>query len=199
MTSTAQAISEYFQAVPEGEVVCAKQLLHLGSRAAVDEALYRMAGSGEILRISRGLYVRPVEGKYGRRPPNVERVIASVARLKGEEVQPSPAILANRFGLTTQVPMRESYQTSGSGRKLKLGKASVEMRRGPKWLFAVKSRPAREAASVVNWMAENGDKEKAPAFLSRLSPETRNGLADSRGALPAWMAAIVSMEMDCAR
>ena len=189
--STAQKISQYFAGTSEGEVVCANMLLHLGSRTAVDKALFRMTKNGGALRISRGLYVRPLDGKYGRRPPSVDRIVASIAKLKGEDVQPAPAILANRFGLTTQVPMRESYQTSGSRRTLKLGKATVEMRRGPKWLFAIESKAVREIASVLNWMVENGDTEGARKFLSRLQPGTRSKLERARSSLPAWIASIV--------
>jgi len=188
--STTQEISKYFTLTPEGEVVCAKMLLHLGSRTAVDNALIRMTRNGSILRVSRGLYVRPVEGIFGLKPPNIERVIESVAKLKGEDVLPAPAILANRFGLTTQVPKRETYWTSGRGRILKFGKAIVRVHPGPKWLFAIKNKAVREVASALNWMAENGDTEGARTFLSRLSPATRYEFARSRPSLPAWMAAL---------
>ena len=40
---------------PESVPVSAKRLLHLGTRAAVDQALSRLARRGQLLRVGRGL------------------------------------------------------------------------------------------------------------------------------------------------
>ena len=53
----------------EGTPVAAEGLLHLGTRAAVDQALPRLAVRGHLLRVGRGLYVHPARGGSARRPP----------------------------------------------------------------------------------------------------------------------------------
>ncbi len=68
----------------EGAALGAKALLHLGSRAAVDQALSRLVRRGQLLRAGRGLYVLPVESRFGVRAPSVEKVVKAVAAQRGE-------------------------------------------------------------------------------------------------------------------
>ena len=64
-------------ALPEAAPIYAKGLLHLGNRAAIDQALSRLARRGQLLRAGRGLYVRPIETRFGPRTPSVEVVLKS--------------------------------------------------------------------------------------------------------------------------
>ena len=50
MSNLAQQVLAHAASMPEGASLSAKALLHLGSRAAVDQALSRLARSGELLR-----------------------------------------------------------------------------------------------------------------------------------------------------
>src|ERR1700675_1490252 len=69
MEVLATRIIEHGNGLPEGTPVVAKELLHLGSRAAVDQALSRLVRRGTLMRAGRGIYVRPVESRFGARPP----------------------------------------------------------------------------------------------------------------------------------
>src|SRR5918994_1950044 len=101
---TSQILEEASR-LPEGAPLAAKALLRLGSRPAVDQALSRLARRGQLLRAGRGIYVRPVESRFGVRAPSVEKVIEAVAAQRGETIVPSGAAAANTLGLTTQVPV----------------------------------------------------------------------------------------------
>ena len=59
MSSLPQSILSHAQSLPEGGVVSPKEFLHLGSRAAVDQALSRLTKEGKLLRVARGTYVTP--------------------------------------------------------------------------------------------------------------------------------------------
>ena len=115
----------------EGTLLCPSALLHLGSRAAIDQALSRLARSGRLIRACQGIYVRPVQTRFGPRPPAVEKVITSLSELWGETIVPCGGAAANALGLTTQVPVRSVYLTSGPSRKLTLGELTVELRHAP--------------------------------------------------------------------
>ena len=65
-----EQILAHAKRLPEGEPISAKGLLHLGTRAAVDQALSRLAERGHLLRAGRGIYLRPVEGRFGTRTPS---------------------------------------------------------------------------------------------------------------------------------
>ena len=113
MSSLPHRIVEYAATLPEGAPLCPSALLHLGNRAAVDQALSRLARRGELLRICQGVYVRPVKTRFGFRAPAVEKVIAALAALWGETIVACGASAAHVLGLTTQMPVRLSTTTTG--------------------------------------------------------------------------------------
>jgi Family of unknown function (DUF6088) len=143
MATLAAAVINYVGQVPEGVPVAAKELLHLGARAAVDCNLSRLVRAG------RGLYVRPVAGRFGVRPPESTKVVQALAEQRGERIVPHGAAAANELGLTTQVPVREVYLTSGPTRKLKLGQQVIELRHAPAWQLVLPGRPAGAAIRAL--------------------------------------------------
>ena len=143
---------EHGNGLPEGTPVVAKELLHLGSRAAVDQALSRLVRRGTLMRAGRGIYVRPIESRFGTRPPVASKVVEAIAAQRGESVAPHGAAAANELGLTTQVPVREVYLASGRSRRLKLGAQVVELRHVPAWQLVLPGRPAGAAIRALAWL-----------------------------------------------
>ncbi|MGU1856449.1 DUF6088 family protein [Pseudomonas aeruginosa] len=68
MRSLPKAILERSQTLTEGGVLTPKEFLHLGSRAAVDQAFCRLVKIGRLLRIARGIYSPPVRVRETLRP-----------------------------------------------------------------------------------------------------------------------------------
>lgn len=83
----------------------------------LSQALIAVIGSNQgvpaLMRAGRGIYVRPVESRFGTRPPVASKVVEAIAAQWGESVALHGAAAANELGLTTQVPVREVYLTSG--------------------------------------------------------------------------------------
>ena len=177
---------------PEGTLLCPSALLHLGSRAAVDQALSRLARSGRLVRVCQGVYVRPIQTRFGPRPPAVEKVVASLSALWGETIVPCGGAAANALGLTTQVPVRSVYLTSGPNRKLTLGELTVELRHAPRWQLAAPHRPAGEAVRALSWLGPDEVEAGLDVIGRKLSAEDFRELAASRAVMPAWMAEPVS-------
>jgi hypothetical protein len=146
---------------PEGVPVAAKELLHLGTRADVDQTLSRLVRRGSLIRVDRGLYVRPVMGRFGVRPPEPAKVVQAIAEQCGENAVPHGAAAANKLGLTTQVPVREAYRTSGTTRQWKSGNHVVELRHAPAWQLA---RPGRTAGALVRALVWLGPEQASQAI-----------------------------------
>ena len=91
MSPLSAAILSAAQVLPEGGLVAPKEFLHRASRAAVDQALSRLAREGELLRVGRGAYCLPVASRYGSRPPSTEAVVEAIASTHGEVVVPNGA------------------------------------------------------------------------------------------------------------
>ncbi|WP_419256072.1 DUF6088 family protein (plasmid) [Caulobacter sp. ErkDOM-YI] len=192
MQRLTEEILEHSRTVPEGALLTAKGLLHLGQRAAVDQALSRLARRGKLLRAGRGLYVRPVESRFGARAPTTEKVVAGLAELRGETVASHGAAAANALGLTSQVPVRSVYLTSGPSRTLRLGRQSVEMRHAPAWQLVLAGRPAGEILRALAWLGPS-KAEGALVTLRRTLPASDlQALAKAAPLLPSWLAQQVS-------
>ena len=158
----------------------------------MDQALSRLARSGRLNRVCQGVYVRPVETRFGPRPPAAERVIASLADLWGETIVPSGGAAANSLGLTTQMPIRPVYLTSGPNRKLKLGEMTVDLRHAPRWQLVAPNRSAGDAVRALAWFGPDEIEEQLRVIGRKLSAEDLDELASARAIMPAWMAEPVS-------
>jgi len=183
-----EQILAYAERLPEGTPLAAKSLLHLGSRAGVDQALSRLAERGQLIRAGRGVYLRPVTSRFGARTPSVEQAVEALAAQRGEVIVPNGAAAANALGLTTQVPVRSVYLTSGRSRTMTLGRQSVELRHAPRWQLALADRPAGQAVRALAWLGP----EKAEAALKTLRrklPATAFGeLVAAAPQFPTWLA-----------
>lgn len=192
MYTIGEEILAYSNGLPEGTVLSARAFLHLGSRAAIDQALSRLARSGEFLRVERGRYVRSVATRFGVRAPAPEKVVEGLAALSGETVVPSGAVAANALGLTTQVPVRPVFLTSGGSRRLRLGKQVVELKHAPAWQLNAAGRTAGQAVRALAWLGPSHAPAAAMTLKQSLSREEIEELVNARGGLPMWLAKTVS-------
>jgi len=142
--------------------------------------------------VSRGAYVAPHQGRFGARPPSTESVVQAIEASCGETVVANDAVEANALGLTTQVPVREVFLTSGPSRTLQLGSRCVELKHGNRWQLLLGKRPAGKVIRALSWLGP----EAAPAALkqlrSKLTESEWEAVRGARAMLPSWMAKAIS-------
>ena len=192
MQTLATQVLERAAGLPEGTPLVAKELLHLGSRAAVDQVLSRLVQRGTLLRAGRGIYVRPVESRYGTRAPSTVKMVEGLANQRGETIVSHGAAAANALGLTTQVPMRAVYLTSGRSRRLKLGAQTVEFRHAPIWQLIFPGRVAGDVVRALAWLGPGKAGEAIWKLRTKLPPSELEEVAAARAQLPTWMAQEIS-------
>lgn len=188
------AILQRARSIQEGGVLSPKEFLHLGSRAAVDQAFSRLTKEGKLIRVARGTYVAPVSSRFGSRAPAPEKVIRSLAKRSGEIVVRHGANSANALGLTQQMPIKEVYLTSGRTRKLKLGRGEVLVKHAPRWMLALGTRPAGEAVRALAWIGSAHADVSLAALHRTLAPAEWKALTSARATLPSWMAQAIGKE-----
>ena len=188
MPSSPEQIMTYAATLPEGSLLHPKVLLHLGTRAAIDQALSRLVKKRSLMRVCHGIYVCPVETRFGLHPPAVEKVIASLSALWGETIVPCGGAAANALGLTTQMPVQSVYLTSGPNRKLTLGELTVGLRHAPRWQLAAPYRPAGEAVRALSWLGPDKVEAGLEVIGRKLSSEDLEELAALRAIMPTWIA-----------
>jgi hypothetical protein len=192
MQTVAEKILSEAKTLPEGALISAKALLHLGSRAAVDQALKRLKERKELMPLYRGVYVRPVQTRFGTRAPAAEKVIERIAATRADTVVSHGAAAANSLGLTTQVPTKLVYLTSGRSRKLTLGAQVVEMKHAPEWMLLPWHRAAGEAVRALDWIGERRAAEALTVLKQKLPRSTVDELIALRPVLPSWMSKSIS-------
>ncbi len=188
MPRLTEQILDHAGGLPEGSPIAAKSLLHLGNRAAVDQALSRLAERGQLIRAGRGLYLRPVAGRHGIRAPSVQKAVEALASQRGEIIVPSGAAAANTLGLTTQVPLRLVYLTSGRSRTMCVGKQKIELRHVPRWQLALADRPAGAVVRALAWLGPERADAALVALKRKISPSTFNEIVAAAPQLPTWLA-----------
>ena len=193
MSHLAETILSVAQALPEGGLLSAKEFLHLASRAAVDQTLTRLTREGKLMRVGRGAYAAPVASRFGVRPPSTEAVVEAIESASGEVIVASGATEANALGLTTQVPTREVFLTSGRSRKLQLGNRTIELKHGNRWQLALGKRPAGRVIRALSWLGPEQAASALKVLHTKLPPEEWSAMRSARGVLPSWMARAVSV------
>ncbi len=186
--TTADQILRFLKGQARKEPVCAKQLLHLGSRAAVDQALSRLAQRKKLMRVARGFYALPARSRFRDLPPSPEQIIAAIARQKGERITPIGAAAANALGLTTQVPLRGVYLTSGRSRRIRLSGETIELRHA---VSLAESARHERLLRAIEWLGAEGLLQ-VRAMLESLPLHERRELAERAALMPAWMAEAVA-------
>ncbi len=111
---TSEMIRQSIAEKPSGAVFSSADFLSVGTRAAVDQALFRMMKAGGIERVARGLYVTAGQ------PVDARTIANAVAQKTGERVGLEPCGGENELLL---VP------TSGLSRTVKAAGHTVQFRR----------------------------------------------------------------------
>jgi hypothetical protein len=191
MSTLSKQILRQASGLPEGAPLSAKDLLHLGNRAAVDQALSRLVRRQLLLRVSRGIYALPIHTRFGTHAPSPEKITERLSMKCGETFASHGAIAANRLGLTTQVPTRSIYYTSGRNRQLKLGAQTVELIHAHSWQLLFPNQYAGDVIRALSWLGP----ELAHILIEKTPSTVLSQVASTRAQLPGWMAQVVSKYM----
>ncbi len=176
-----------------GAVYTPRDFLDLGDRAAIDQALSRLARRGVIRRITRGLYDYPrINPRLGPISPTPDAVAQAVARGTSSTVQIAGAQAANVLGLSTQVPAHPVYLTDGPSRRVAIGRSVVTLRRAsPKHLVAAGS-PAGTVVQALRYLG----KDMAPSVVNtvahQLSAADQQRLMRDAVLAPGWMRPVLN-------
>ena len=193
--SLPRRIIEYANTLAEGTPITPASLLHLGNRAAVNQALTRLVRRRKLERIYHGIYVLRMQGRFGPYLPCSFDVVRALAKMWGETIVPCGGAAANWVGLITQNVMREIYYTSGPSRKLYFGRHMVELRRAPRWQLVAPGRKAGDVIRALAWMGPEEAPDALGKVIPRFSQEDCDELAAARALLPIWLAEIISQRI----
>ncbi len=191
--STARTIRSGIRKLPRGKTFTRARFLKYGSHGAVDRALSRLVGRGEILRVARGVFVRPKTSRFvATVQPDVLEVVKAIAHKNGETIQVHGAEAARRFKLSTQVPISPMFYTNGSSRIIRIGSFSVRMVHTSNRRRLQFAGEATGAALSALWYLgkDNVTAESVGTIATALGPRAFEKLRSAD--MPAWMSKAVA-------
>jgi hypothetical protein len=186
MTVT-ERIRKQVEQLPEGQPFKAAEMLRFGSRAAVDQALSRLSKTHNgIVRVTRGVYVRPKINKYvGLVLPEPQKVAEVITHSK---IEVHGAEAARHFQLTTQVPTQPIYYTSGPSRTFRMGKLKIVLRHVSERKLELAGQEAGLALNALSYLGkENVTPSVIEKIKNKMSPSQFEKLKSATSLMPAWM------------
>lgn len=193
MESIETKILNTIRSVPRGELIFPEDFSKLGSSEAIRVALHRLEKDNIIVRVARGIYVRPKTSRYlGHVIPSAEEVATAIAKRDRIRTVPTGAYAQNALGLSTQVPMKLVLLTDGSPREIKVGKRTIKFKKAtPKNLLA-KGKISR---LVIQALRDVGSGNLTPAdeqkIISLLKKEVKKDLEHDIPLAPVWIQKIM--------
>jgi hypothetical protein len=176
-----------------GAVFTPTQFLDLGGRRVIDVVLHRLAKTGTIRRLTRGLYDYPKQHPtYGVMFPSPEVVAKALAGKDATRFQPSGAYAANLLGLSNQVPAKIVFLTDGQAKRVKIGRQEIVLKRTSPRNMATAGRLSGLVIQALRYMGKERVDDKAISRMKQklVDADPKPLLKDLTYA-PAWIGDIM--------
>ena len=177
-----------------GWVFSPRDLANIGSRSAIGLALYRLEQKKKIRRAMRGIFYYPKIGKLlgYELLPEIDQIAQALARKFGWHLQPGSATALNYIGLSTQVPARTLYLSTGPSRIYHLPTTTLIFQHS-----ALKETNFKhpESGLIIQALKGLGPKRITPEVIAKirawLDPRLRKRVLDDSRSATTWVYAAI--------
>ena len=185
-------LRERIEALPEDTVLFRSDFPEYHSEF-VGGTLAELTQEGMLVKLAQGIYAKPRRSRFGLVLPSVDKIVQAIAARDNAEVLPSGMTALNVLGLSTQVPMKYSYLTTGSERTIKLENQEIRLKRGVPKNFCYKTKLIALLVQALKALKQqNVGQEEIHTIRSLISKEPdKTALAKDVDMMPIWMKRIV--------
>ena len=185
-------LRERIEALPEDPVLFRSDFPEYHSEF-VGGTLAELTQEGFLVKLAQGIYAKPRRSRFGLVLPSVDKIVQAIAARDNAEVLPSGMTALNVLGLSTQVPMKYSYLTTGSERIIKLENQEIRLKRGVPKNFCYETKLIALLVQALKTLKQpNVGEEELQVIRSLISREPdRRALAKDVDMMPIWMKRIV--------
>lgn len=176
-----------------GWVFTPKDFLDLGTRTNIDFILHQLKQKQAIRRISSGIYDFPIKHpKLGILSPPTSGLLRAVVVKTGESIQLSGAEAANLLGLSTQVPSKPIYLTSGRSRSIHIGGEIIKLKHTSIKPLHGKGDKVSLVVQALRYIGkDNIDDRVIQICTKQLSKKQKDDLRLMAARVPAWLIPIL--------
>ena len=196
MQSIEEKIHNKVKKCGRGSMFSSSEFARYGEPKSILKALERMATSGSIIRIARGIYCYPKIDKIlglGVIYPTFEEIAQYIAKRDKARIAPTGSYALNVLGLSTQVPANVVYLTDGSPRKITLnsGRGIKFVKTAPKNL-AFKNRLAMLLTFALREIGEGNVTDAHKQHIATLlKNENRESIENDFVLMPNWIQLLI--------
>lgn len=150
---------------------------------------------GTLVRLSQGVYYKPVHTRLGILYPAVSEVITAIAKRDHATILPTGNTAMYYLGLTTQVPMNYEYLTNGAARQVTVGNHTITLKHGVASNFAFRGKLMPVLHQVLRAIGQENvtDEHKGQiATLMAHTPEPQTIKHDLK-LLPVWERSLIKL------
>ncbi len=167
-----------------------------GDSKAVQKAFERLAATGRLIRVARGIYCYPKIDRVlglGILYPTIEEIAAAIARRDKAKIVPTGSSALNKLGLSTQLPMNVVYLTDGSSRKVKLeGNRGIQFKHTAKKNLAFQNEIAMLITFALREIGESNITDSQLAYVRNLIKTIPlETIKKDFALIPAWIRKII--------
>lgn len=185
-------IIEEISRLPAGEPFTALIFRQLGRTTNIRKVLSRLVKSGELIRLTHGVYCKP---KYiepiGLTLPSLREIAFIITQATGESLLVQGAEAARQLGLSTQVPMHLVFYTNGNSRKLTINGRTVTLKHANPSQLICANNITGTVISALKYLGQDTVNLKTIKKISLiLSAEDFTEVLTHVKYMPAWMADI---------
>ena len=132
----------------------------------VGQILSDLADRNVIHRLSRGVYLKTQETRYGLVYPPAEKIAKAIAKRDKAHIVATGETALYNLGLTTQVPMNTVFLTSGSTRVVPVGERTIKFKHAAPKTFMIKGR---QTGLIVQGLKAVGEKNISESDKARIN------------------------------
>ena len=167
--------SEYIQSVianlPEGTAFIISDFTDKTSNDNVRQIFSRLESEGKIRRILPGIYDKPAYSEILKEnaAPNPNNVAEAIARKNNWAITPSGTAALNLLGLSTQVPAKWEYISSGPSNEYHIENTKINfIHRADKEV----SRMSRKTSLVIQAIKSLGKDQISNEIIKKIASKT---------------------------
>ena len=177
-----------------GWAFTANDFTHEFKRATVDGALHRLAASGTIRRVQRGVYDYPGYSDFLKQDlgPDFDQVAQAIARRFNWRIQASGDGALNLLGLSTQVPARIVYLSDGPDRSYEIEMTTLSFEHATLKDIGFKHRHSGLIVHALKALGKNHITDDVKQHIrAQLTPALRKKILADTKVVTGWVQNII--------
>lgn len=159
----------------------------------VGDILSDYVKKGRLIRIANGVYLKTDITRFGPVYPSPTEIAAAVAKRDHAQVLMSGKAAENHFGLSTQVPMKIVFLTTGSARKLDVGNTTIEFKRGVPRNFAFRDTTMASLCLALKSIGNGHLTPEQETILKKflIDYTATHSIREDINLMPHWMRTLI--------